>query len=212
MRGWRKTLPKQTFFNLPAQKRKTLMEAAGKEFARVPLSQASIANIIKSAKIPRGSFYQYFENKEDLYYFLLGEQTKERKINFISLLTKHNGDIVEATIEMYYDFLVKMPDEDEQKFLKNAMLHVTHKVENAFTDIFDIGDGKEHFEEITALVNKERLNIKDDKDIFHIMQIVTTVAFRNFVEKFSKELSDEEAIENFNKEMDLLKHGLYRRE
>src|SRR4051794_20594527 len=111
MRGWRKTLPKQTFFNLPAQKRKTLMEAAGKEFARVPLSQASIANIIKSAKIPRGSFYQYFENKEDLYYFLLGEQTKERKINFISLLTKHNGDIVEATIEMYYDFLVKMPDE-----------------------------------------------------------------------------------------------------
>lgn len=188
------------------------MEAAEKEFARVPLSQASIANIIKSAEIPRGSFYQYFENKEDLYYFLLSEETKERKNNFISLLKKHNGDIIEATIEMYYDFLVQMPDEEEHKFLKNAMLNVTHKVENTFTDVFDTAHGAEHLNEMKELVNKDRLNIKEDKDLFHIMQIITAVAFRNFVEKFSKELSDEEAIENFNIEMNLLKHGLYKRE
>ncbi|MFC4024305.1 TetR/AcrR family transcriptional regulator [Oceanobacillus longus] len=203
-------MPKQTFFNLPVHKKKTLMEAAEKEFARVPLSQASIANIIKSAEIPRGSFYQYFENKEDLYYFLLGEETKERKNNFISLLKKHNGDIIEATIEMYYDFLVQMPDEEEHKFLKNAMLNVTHKVENTFTDVFDIEHGADDLSEMKKLVNKDHLNIKEDKDIFHIMQIITAVAFRNFVEKFSKELSDEEAIENFNIEMNLLKQGLYK--
>ena len=40
-----------------------------KEFSRLPLKDASIANIIKDAEIPRGSFYQYFENKEDLYYY-----------------------------------------------------------------------------------------------------------------------------------------------
>ena len=61
-------MPKQTFFNLPEGKRKTLMNAAEKEFARVPLAKASISNIIKDANIPRGSFYQYFENKEDLYF------------------------------------------------------------------------------------------------------------------------------------------------
>ncbi|WP_249869976.1 TetR/AcrR family transcriptional regulator [Oceanobacillus saliphilus] len=204
-------MPKQTFFNLPVHKRKTLMKAAEKEFARVPLSKASIASIIRTAEIPRGSFYQYFENKEDLYYYILGEQTKERKLNLISLLKKHNGDIIEATIDMYYDFLVQMPDEEEQNFLKNAMLHVTHKVENVFTDLFNPGES-EQLKEITALINKEYLNIKEDKDLFHIMQIVTAVAFRNFVEKFSKELSDEEALESFTIEMNLLKNGLYKRE
>lgn len=187
------------------------MKAAEKEFARVPLSKASIASIIRTAEIPRGSFYQYFENKEDLYYYILGEQTKERKLNLISLLKKHNGDIIEATIDMYYDFLVQMPDEEEQNFLKNAMLHVTHKVENVFTDLFNPGES-EQLKEITALINKEYLNIKEDKDLFHIMQIVTAVAFRNFVEKFSKELSDEEALESFTIEMNLLKNGLYKRE
>ncbi len=187
------------------------MEAAEQEFSRVPVYKASIANIIKSADIPRGSFYQYFENKEDLYFYLLGEQTRERRTNFINLLKKHHGDIIEAAIELYYGFLVNMPDEEEHEFLKNAMLNVTHQVENVFTDIFEAGHGEEHLQEVKALVDKQLLNISEDKEIFHIMQIVTAVAFRNFVEKFSKELSDEEALEHFRIEMNLLKNGLYRR-
>ena len=66
-------MPKLTFFNLPEMKRNKLIRAAEAEFSRVPLSQASISNIVKAAEIPRGSFYQYFENKEDAYYFLLEE-------------------------------------------------------------------------------------------------------------------------------------------
>ena len=59
-------MPKQTFFHLPEEKKKRLLEAARVEFSRVPLKDSSIANIVKIAEIPRGSFYQYFESKEDL--------------------------------------------------------------------------------------------------------------------------------------------------
>lgn len=201
-------MPKQTFFNLPEGKRKTLMNAAEKEFARVPLAKASISNIIKDANIPRGSFYQYFENKEDLYFYLVTKETKGRQEFFIEMLIKHNGDIIEAMTEVYRDFLIQMPDDQEREFLKNALMNVTYKMENDFIEIFE-GKG-DNLKEINHLINKEYLNISDDKEIYHIIQIVTAVAFRNFVEKFSKELTDDEAMETFMIEMDLLKRGLYR--
>lgn len=201
-------MPKQTFFNLPDEKRKTLVNAAEKEFARVPLAKASISNIIKDANIPRGSFYQYFENIEDLYFYLVTRETKGRQALFIEMLEKHDGDIIEAMTEVYRDFLVQMPDDQEREFLKNALMNVTYKMENDFIEIFE-GNG-DNLMEITHLINKEYLNIKDEKEIFHIIQIITAVAFRNFVEKFSKELSDDEAMETFITEMNLLKYGLYR--
>ena len=64
-------MPKQTFFHLSKDKQDLLMQAAKEEFSRAPLHEASIANIIKSAGIPRGSFYQYFDDKEDLFLLLI---------------------------------------------------------------------------------------------------------------------------------------------
>src|SRR5690625_786380 len=99
--GGKWNMPKQTFFDLPQNKRDTLIQAAVKEFSRVPLHEASIANIVKEAEIPRGSFYQYFEGKEDLYYYLLNETSKRNSDRFISLLNEKNGDIFETFIESF---------------------------------------------------------------------------------------------------------------
>lgn len=203
-------MPTQTFFNLPEQKRQNLIRAAEKEFARVPLHEASIANIVKDAGISRGSFYQYFENKEDLYLYLLREETKNRKVSFMEKLEKHNGDIIDAVTEFYYEFLVDLPDEKEFDFLKNALLNVTHKIEDAFTSMINGEHESGIMNEVIPLIDKERLNVNDDKEVYHMLQIVIAVAFRNFVEKFSKELTDDEAIENFTIEMNLLKRGLYK--
>ncbi len=64
-------MPTGTFFNLPPEKRGRIMDAATEEFSRVPFSQASINQIVKTAGISRGSFYQYFKDKEDLFRYLL---------------------------------------------------------------------------------------------------------------------------------------------
>lgn len=59
-------MPKETFFKLAEEKKEKIINAAKKEFKRVPLEQASIKNIVEDAGIARGSFYQYFDSKEDL--------------------------------------------------------------------------------------------------------------------------------------------------
>ena len=58
-------MPKSTFFNLSPEKREKIEKAIENEFGRTTFEKASISNIIENAKIPRGSFYQYFEDKED---------------------------------------------------------------------------------------------------------------------------------------------------
>ena len=63
-------MPTQTFFHLPKENKKT-NRGCENRVSRVPLKEASIANIVKLADIPRGSFYQYFEDKEDLYFITL---------------------------------------------------------------------------------------------------------------------------------------------
>ena len=55
-------MPKETFLKLPNEK---------KEFERVPIEEVSIKNIVENAEIARGSFYQYFESKEDLLRFYI---------------------------------------------------------------------------------------------------------------------------------------------
>ncbi|MEL7609423.1 MAG: TetR/AcrR family transcriptional regulator [Bacillota bacterium] len=72
-------MPKETFYNLPESKQKTIFEAAVQEFSTQRYSDASINQIVKSAGIPRGSFYQYFNDKADLFVFVLEKITAEIK-------------------------------------------------------------------------------------------------------------------------------------
>ena len=59
-------MPKETFLKLPEEKKNKIIKAAKKEFERVPFEQTKKKNIVEDAEIARGSFYQYFESKEDL--------------------------------------------------------------------------------------------------------------------------------------------------
>ena len=75
-------MPNQTFFNLPEKKRKTITDLAIAEFANNDYKNASITKIVKQAKIAKGSFYQYFEDKKELYLYLVNLANKE-KIAFL---------------------------------------------------------------------------------------------------------------------------------
>ena len=77
-------MPKQTFFNLPDEKREQILDVVIDEFAENDYANVSISRIVASAGIAKGSFYQYFEDKEDLYGYLL-ELIKDAKTELFSL-------------------------------------------------------------------------------------------------------------------------------
>jgi AcrR family transcriptional regulator len=64
-------MPKQTFFNLPEEKREKIFNAAVNEFAEYGLENASTNRIVKNSGIAKGSFYQYFEDKQDVFMHMI---------------------------------------------------------------------------------------------------------------------------------------------
>jgi AcrR family transcriptional regulator len=76
-------MPKPTFHNLPDDKRARILEIAIEEFSTYSYAEVSISRIVARAEIAKGSFYQYFENKLDLFRWLMFDVTGQRKLDYI---------------------------------------------------------------------------------------------------------------------------------
>jgi AcrR family transcriptional regulator len=83
-------MPKPTFLNLPDEKRNRIVELALDEFSTHPYRQASLSRIVARAGIAKGSMYQYFENKLDLYQWLVTEEVERRREEW---LRQNNVDL-----------------------------------------------------------------------------------------------------------------------
>lgn len=75
-------MPKPTFFNLPDEKRQAILEIAIEEFAENDYQSASISRMVARLGIAKGSFYEYFEDKDDLYFHVLEKALRDR-LNFV---------------------------------------------------------------------------------------------------------------------------------
>ena len=76
-------MPKSTYINLPQKKQTRILDIAAQEFAEHPYAVASVSKIVRQAGIAKGSFYQYFEDKFDLYQTLIenGIKVKQDLLN-----------------------------------------------------------------------------------------------------------------------------------
>ncbi|EGD51865.1 transcriptional regulator, TetR family [Thermoanaerobacter thermohydrosulfuricus] len=90
-------MPKATFLNLAQEKKDLITDALIKHFATKPYHLVDISDVAKECRVAKGSMYQYFENKKDMYFYTI-EVAYER---FLQLLTKM--DMVHVNILDYYE-------------------------------------------------------------------------------------------------------------
>jgi len=85
-------MAKQTFYNLPETKQEKILEAAMQEFASAGYDLSSIQKIIESSGISRGSFYQYFDDKTDLFVEVMVEISR-RKMKYLQPVLHRKEDM-----------------------------------------------------------------------------------------------------------------------
>ena len=85
-------MPKDTFLNLSEKKRNLIEDVALNEFAEHGFDNASINRIVEKADIAKGSFYQYFEDKGDLYKHIL-TRIGEEKLAYITPALQNPADL-----------------------------------------------------------------------------------------------------------------------
>lgn len=140
-------MPKNTFFNLPQEKRELIEAVAIEEFAENSLQSASVNAIVSNAGIAKGSFYQYFENLEDLYNHIL-DIVNKRKLELITSLPLPSNNL---DTFRYLQRLLQVDLAFELKHPRLSRVERRHNFENPVTSSIDpetglrlSGDGRFH--------------------------------------------------------------------
>jgi len=197
-------MPKETFFNLDEAKRNKIIEAAKKEFTSNSLRKSRVSNIIKAASIPRGSFYQYFEDLDDLYYYVVNKMfDKVYKVG--AKFSDDTNDIFEfAQITFEYDYNGFVNDM-RHDFMMNVFRSIASNVEYITTF------NKMRRDYIMGILNKMDLSsirLKNDVDLVKmyrmIQELKRTIIHRAVVEDLTKE----EASKEFKWYLDIVKNGV----
>ena len=205
-------MPTSTFLNLPKEKQDNIIEASLKEFKRVLLKDASINKIIKDANIPRGSFYNYFEDINDLYVYSISEY----KASFIGIieesLKEKKGDLTEATLKIFDKTIYKCKKDENKQLIKNIFLNLNYNVliKNRL-ECEQLGD-KYRLIELLEQVDKTKLNIKTEEELLYILDIIIDFLMHGFIEIFLDNKETDEVRKKIKKQLDILKRGIYKEE
>lgn len=199
-------MPKQTFFNLNEEKRKNIERAITNEFSKVSIEELSISRIVEEAKIPRGSFYQYFKDKEDAIKYIIEKyiQIEHKKIE--QFLKETNGDIFEGTIKIF-DHIIEMTlDNKKVKLCKNIL----EELRKNNINIFENNNNLENENNILQIIDTKKLNIEKEEDLKCIMRILNTVTRTTSMEVITNNISKEKGREILIKELEILKYGMLK--
>lgn len=129
------SMPKQTFLNLPEDKRQWILDCAIDEFSAHGYAGASISRIVAEAKIAKGSFYQYFEDKDDLYAYLIERTIISQKIR---ISDEESEKLAHVTLTEFLRMMLKrMTHEfcERPKILKIGIDLLTHRHEPVYKNI-----------------------------------------------------------------------------
>lgn len=202
-------MPKETFLKLSKEKQQKVINAAKKEFARVPIENVSIKNIVEEADIARGSFYQYFESKEDLLIYILKENSEKLNIKLKNEVSKTNGDIFKLYIFLYDSMLEEFTGNSDQDLFKQIFINLKSSDENIFDMVKNIKPQNiiDYYEQI----DKTNLKIESYEDLIIVCDMLSAITRRALIKNF-KNKSKEDCRAMFLKEIEYLKHGIEKKE
>ncbi|WP_299452156.1 TetR/AcrR family transcriptional regulator [uncultured Microscilla sp.] len=95
-------MPKTAFWKLPFAKQNHFIETSIEEFSNQSYENVSVKYISQQIGIAKGTLYKYFENKKDLYLFLV-EYAITKKYQTIDRLLQQSSDdeLSEVLLQIY---------------------------------------------------------------------------------------------------------------
>ena len=202
-------MPKETFLKLSKEKQQKIIKSAKKEFARAPIENVSIKNIVEEADIARGSFYQYFESKEDLLIYILRENSEKLNTKLKDKVKETNGDIFKLYIFLYDSMIEEFTNNPDQELFKQIFINLKSSDENVFDLVRKTKpqDIIEYYEQI----DKNNLKIENHEDLVIICDMLNVITRRALIKNF-KNKSKEDCRKMFLKEIEYLKYGIEKKE
>ena len=196
-------MPSDTFFRLPEEKRQRLMDAAWEEFTQVRFSDVSINKIIQNAHIPRGSFYQYFQDKTDLFSYLV----RPLQHYFFDLarqeVTQVNGDLYSAPLRIYDRFFNS--GEQVGLDLMRCVQIIQRNPDSEFHTLFCREDSP--ISSFSELIDTRPLRSQDPTYIQEIFHLFIFILGSSIIDTLNRPEYREQIREQLKLRVDILMHG-----
>lgn len=196
-------MPSETFYRLPEEKRQRLMDAAWEEFTRTPFADASINKIILKARIPRGSFYQYFEDKNDLFSYLV----RPMQQHFFDLARREvesvRGDLFSAPLRIYDRFFNS--GEQFSQDLKRCTKVIQRNPDSEFHNLFCGPDSM--LQSFTSIVNTAPLLRQDPEYLQEVFRLFVFIIASAILDTLNRPEKQEEYRQQLQLRIEILMHG-----
>ncbi len=203
-------MPTETFFRLNESKQERIINAIKDEITRSSYEDFSIGNVVKQSGISRGSFYQYFHNKDDIYRYLLEEYRTDIQQYARKSISDNGGDFFNM-IEMTFRFTARMLCYRDSKsfryhlFCNRPMLKLITMQGDYIGEeekIFDIQNLRED-------INFDLLSFEDETDLERLFNICIITALRDLAGIFISDDKEQHVLENFLPKLELLRRAYH---
>ena len=202
---------KKTFYNLPEEKRQRVTEAIVDEFANAEDDKVSINRIVQKAKISRGSFYQYFDDKLDLVEVLIRSYLNLVIDDLRRAIISSDGDIF-YTFECVYDIIVGLSkDERNRGVLKRLISNV--RADNNLISDYIVKRYIKQYSSIEKFINindefsRKGLRFKSDEDLKYLKQILISVLKNEMYNYYVFDSDPEETKQRYLRKLYIIKQG-----
>jgi len=203
-------MPKQTFFNLDKEKQERIKYAAIDEFSTKVYEQVNLSDIIKKARIPRGSFYQYFDDKKDLYLYIL-DIIKETKLMYIGDLYQQSDlPLLDLVLELYKKGLIFA---ERHPKLVQIFEHLVHHKNDIYDEIISTAKEQTTSYFLTIIQRDQKTGrLRDDIDAKMLASMITNLTTNVTLDDFSSnsEHNIQEMENSIYLLVDILRRGIQK--
>jgi TetR/AcrR family transcriptional regulator, fatty acid metabolism regulator protein len=197
-------LNKQGMMSKKDLKRQQIIQAAAEVFGNSNFQNASISEIAQKANVAEGTLYQYFKNKEDLFFSIPAEKTEEFCEEFDLHLQGINDAFskVKKLIWYYLYFFKKNP-----AYARSLMLEM--RVSKSFIRSKTYGKIKAFTDKVLEIIKEgqEEGRIRKDIDIYNIREFLLGTLEHRVTRWLLKE-EKYDLVENYDEIFKLIFNGI----
>ena len=126
----------EAFYNLKEKKKLSLYNAISDCLRKKSYDELSVNEIVEEADISRGSFYNYFNNKNDAILSMVEYKIKHHMDLLLTAIKESNYKLFDGVRKYYYDIESVLYDEINLSVMKNVKFYVELCFESVKTDKF----------------------------------------------------------------------------
>lgn len=199
-------MPSARFYNLPKQKRDRIVDAAYEELSKVSYDKLSINKIVKTAEIPRGSFYEYFDDKDDLLIFLMRNFSDFIGEAITTSFERLDGDVFSVILAIYDKVILYANTSSHRRVCKNIFMCFAPGSRN-MEQILKI-----RTEKCQRIIEQEltsgRYKIRSKEDAVLLWRTLTALLAVSIAKTFADDSSTEAIRDDFVRQLEFIKYGV----